>query len=247
MSGSAPTSNRATGVKFPRPPVLACPKVVESAPLRLPGGRISRDRLAALLDQLLAAGYRFLDVDDWLAADAGVDRGLLLSFDDGSVDFVDRVVPVLRPRRIPGALFVATSRVGRRMGRRLGLLRAVRPQLSWEDLRGLAGEGIRAQSAAHHPVDLTGLPPEMAFGDLMRSRRELERRLGDPAPLLAYPHMAVDPVVADLAARVGFQVAFGRGRLGGAMDQARIALPSHGDPRGFPPRLDRKARRAAEG
>jgi len=112
----------------------------------------------------------------------------------------------------------------------------------------LRTKGIRTQSAGHRHLDLRSVPPEVAFGDLIRSRRELERRLSEEAIALCYPHRSVDEEVADLAHRAGFELAFGpaAGRVSDPLfDLARVALKTTDSPSALLHRVQKLKIRAA--
>ncbi len=228
---------------------IACPRVSEHPRLAL--SWISRSRFESILDGLLERGVRFLDLDDFRRQvedpSAEASGGILLTFEDADENFLHRVAPLLHEREIPAVLFVATASVGHVEGRSFGPFRRETPQLSWSQLRKLRAWGIRTQSAGHHVLDLRSVPPEVAFGDLIRSRRELERRLSEEAVALSYPHRAVDEEIADLARRAGFALAFGggEGKLSDPlMDLPRMALRPSDSADGVLRRMEKqKARR----
>ncbi len=170
-----------------------------------------------ILDGLEAAGHRFLDLDEYRAAVEGLREapdGLLLTFDHGEVEFLESTLPILRQRGIPSVLFLAIASVGRVTSRGFGPLRQQHRQLSWSQLRRLIGAGVRVQSAGFESVGLGRMTLEVEYGDLIRSRRELERRLQEVAVALKYPEPAIDERMADLARRAGFVMAFGSAKDG---------------------------------
>ena len=228
--------------------VLVVPRVVLRSPLGL--GGLARSRLESLLDRLLADGYRFATFDRyWEAAQNGGgtsdERTLILSFDGATVEFAELVLPVLERRAIPSVLFCTTGKVGRRE-RTAGLIRIRREQdhLGWGELKHLIARGVSVQSRGHTLADLRRFPPEIAFGDLLRSRRELEHRLDHEAMAVAYPLAAVDDSIEELAARAGFGLGFvsGKGRGDSRLRRPRIPLR----PTDSPERLLRRIKRARE-
>ncbi len=186
---------------------------------------ISRSRFERVLDGLLEERVRFLDLEDYCrAVDGEIDgSGLLLAFETAEADFLTTALPVLSERGLPAVLFVATASVGHVLVQGFGPFRRESSFLSWSQLRKLQAAGIRTQSAGHRQIDLRSVPPEVAFGDLIRSRRELEHRLSEEAIALSYPHRSVDEEVADLARRAGFCLAFGSGQ--GRISDPRFDLP----------------------
>ncbi len=200
------------------PIVIACPRVLEHTGLA--SSCISASCLEKILDDLLAAGRRFLDLDQFRAAAEGLNDapdGLLLSFDHDGVDFLDSTLPILQERKIPSVLFLPIALVGRVTSRGFGPLRQQTRHLSWSQLRSVMRAGVRVQSAGFEAVGLHQVTPEVEFGDLIRSRRELERRLHEEAVALRYPEPFSDERMADLARRAGFSLAFGTVK-GGKVD-----------------------------
>jgi peptidoglycan/xylan/chitin deacetylase (PgdA/CDA1 family) len=193
-----------------KPIVIVCPRVLEHAGLT--NSCITSSQLERNLDELLAAKRRFLDLDQFRAAMEGLSEapdGLLLSFDYDGVDFLDSTLPILRERNIPSVLFLAIGKIGRVTNRGFGPLRQQTRHLSWSQLRSSMRAGVRVQSAGFESLGLQRLAPEVEFGDLIRSRRELERRLQEEAVALRYPGAIADERMADLARRAGFSLAFG--------------------------------------
>lgn len=80
--------------------------------------------------------------------------------------------------------------------------------LSWEELRGLAGQGVTVGSHTRtHPL-LNRIPIEQARTEIAGSLRDLQRELGGVLPILAYPGGAYDPQVMRIAAEAGYRLAF---------------------------------------
>jgi peptidoglycan/xylan/chitin deacetylase (PgdA/CDA1 family) len=179
--------------------------------------RLSADP-AALTDEFTLRPAHFRAQVAWLArwGYAGVSVGaawraeqaqtlgrrIALAFDDGTTDFVDVAWPVLRAHGFTATLAIPTSRVGLTAdwdGPR------GTPELTWEQLRALAAEGVEiaAHAHTHRPLDLLA-PAELA-ADLAAAHAALRERL-DPAGALglAYPYGRTNPAVAQAAARAGF-------------------------------------------
>ena len=102
-------------------------------------------------------------------------EGVVLTFDDGTVDFVEAALPVLSHLRLPAMLYVNPSRVG------------TPGFVSWRDLGLLPASGIRVGSHSLDHVSLGSLPREEVRRQLKVSRSILEQRLGTLVDSLAYP------------------------------------------------------------
>jgi peptidoglycan/xylan/chitin deacetylase (PgdA/CDA1 family) len=104
----------------------------------------------------------------------------------------------------------------------LGASDAPSPVLGWDALRALAGEGVTL--AAHsrtHPL-LTRIPDERLDDEVAGSVADLERELGAPPALFAYPSGAFDDRVVDAVRRAGIAAAFTTDR---GVDDLRTADP----------------------
>ena len=174
------------------------------------------EQIAAQLEQLVDSGVQFLAFDEYCRSSAvhAVVRApqVLLTLDHPSAVALEALWPVLSRLRIPPVLFVTTGAVGRRRRLLLPFGPAPDESLTWAELTDLRRGGASIQCHGHTGARLTQLPPEIAFGDLMRSRREVELRVGANPVALSYPGGAVDEVVAELAAKAGFELGFTRSR-----------------------------------
>jgi peptidoglycan/xylan/chitin deacetylase (PgdA/CDA1 family) len=163
----------------------------------------------ATLDALAAAGFRAVDLGDWIARGRpDVDRGFALTFDDGLHSILD-VADVLVQRQLPATVFLVTGRIGRDndwLGQPRGIPRS--PLLAWSDLDALAAAGFRlaAHSRTHRRLDRCD---DAVLDEELRGARDaIEQRLGRPCRLLAYPYGLAPARVRRAAAR-HFDAAFG--------------------------------------
>jgi peptidoglycan/xylan/chitin deacetylase (PgdA/CDA1 family) len=104
-----------------------------------------------------------------------------LTFDDGLVDNLETLVPLLREEQAPATVFVVSGWLGR-----------PHPSAEWtrivtrEELRELAASGVEigAHSTSHD--DLSALDYKQARADLAESKQALEDVVG-PVETAAYP------------------------------------------------------------
>ena len=112
---------------------------------------------------------------------------VVVTFDDGTADFADVVLPVLVRHRVPVTLYVATAFVEE--GRPFP--HDGRP-LSWAALADAHATGlVTLGNHTHNHVLLDRLPAEAVAGELDRSNGLLEDRVGVRPAHFAYPK-AVD-------------------------------------------------------
>jgi peptidoglycan/xylan/chitin deacetylase (PgdA/CDA1 family) len=115
---------------------------------------------------------------------ARADRtSVVVTFDDGTADFVDTALPILVEHRVAVTLYLATAFVEEQ--------RAFpddgRP-LSWAALRDACATGlVDVGSHTHTHAVLDRLPAERVVDELDRSKQLIEDRLGRPCWDFAYP------------------------------------------------------------
>lgn len=112
---------------------------------------------------------------------------VVLTFDDGFLDFAETALPVLESHGFTATLYVTTRYVG---GRSLWLApdgEADRPMIGWDDLVAVAAAGIEigAHTDSHPQLDL--VDPRALARELTVPKVTLEDRLGIPVTSMAYP------------------------------------------------------------
>jgi peptidoglycan/xylan/chitin deacetylase (PgdA/CDA1 family) len=142
----------------------------------------------------LAMGDHVVSLDRALTG-AG-EGGVVLTFDDGTPDFHETVLPALARYRVPATLYLAT-----------GLVNGGGGGLSWSQLGEAVGTGlVTIGSHTHSHADLRGLDGPTCEEELRRSKGLIEDRLGVACRHFAYP-WAVGSPVADRTVRRFFDSA----------------------------------------
>jgi len=146
---------------------------------------------------------------------------VVLTFDDGAVNFYETAYPLLRRYNRRCVLFIAPG-LHRRSAEETA--RERRP-CTWEELKEMADSGlvdIQSHTWVHRsldhwprPLPLAGIDETLAAArrgrplsmeeDLRRSRAVLEDRLGKPVRHLAWPRYYTAPAALDLARRAGYR------------------------------------------
>jgi peptidoglycan/xylan/chitin deacetylase (PgdA/CDA1 family) len=136
----------------------------------------------------LAVHEHVLTLDDALAGGQG---GVVLTFDDGTPDFHEQVMPLLERYRIPAVLYLATALVDEQGG----------DGLSWAQLRDATATGlVTVGSHTHSHADLSRMDERTTEEEMRRSKDLIEHHLGVACRHFAYP-WAVGGQAADRAAR----------------------------------------------
>ena len=182
--------------------------------------------------EMLAATGRVLPLGKALAHLSGPADGaddadggggpIVLTFDDGTADFVDHAVPVLERHRVPVTLYAATSFIDEGTP----FPYEGRP-VSWQGLADACSTGlVDVGSHTHGHQLLDRLAPDKIAEELDRSIDLIGEHLGR-APLdFAYPKALPGSDAADRAVRQRFRsaaLAGTRPNLVGATDPYRLA------------------------
>jgi len=124
-------------------------------------------------------------------------RPILITFDDGYRDVLWNASPVLDRLHMPAVAFVITARISD----------GDPSFLTWPELQLLEQRGFTIGSHTVHHLELTLLSPREALAELVLSRQALQRHLGRPVQLFAYPAGRVDAQVLPLVRQAGYVLA----------------------------------------
>ncbi len=165
----------------------------------LPDLTVEPSVFAAEVAALARAGYHSVTVAQLYGA---LFRGaplppkpVMLSFDDGYVDDVTQILPVLRAHRMTGVFFIITGRF-----HEPGFVDAAQ-------VRELDAAGMDVGAHTRHHVDLPGLPAATLTSEIAGSRADLERVLGHPVAAFAYPAGRFDAASVAAVWQAGFALA----------------------------------------
>jgi peptidoglycan/xylan/chitin deacetylase (PgdA/CDA1 family) len=174
-------------------------------------------RFRRQLGTLRRRGYRFLRISELAEQlDAGPipDRTCVLTFDDGTVDNLEVVAPLLAEFDIPATFFVCPGLLGQAhfsfpaaAGVRL---------MTAEELMKLASfplAEIGSHTSTH--ADLSLASKEDAHREMADSRAALQELLQLPIDSFAYPKCGYSPACPAAARRAGYSVAVTCAGLGG--------------------------------
>jgi peptidoglycan/xylan/chitin deacetylase (PgdA/CDA1 family) len=177
-------------------------------------------------------GYRLVTFGQ-LARLTGAGEGAghaALTFDDGFVDNLTALVPLLRRLDAPATVFVVSGWLGR-----------PHPDAPWTrivDEQELSRLAQSVEVGAHtitHP-DLTTLAPSQAEAELRGSKEALEAILRRPVDVAAYPYGAATNETADACRAAGFAAACmtaGRGSWNDPFFLPRQAVGNRDTPLGL--------------
>jgi peptidoglycan/xylan/chitin deacetylase (PgdA/CDA1 family) len=180
------------------------------------------------LQYLRDAGFYSVRLEEWCAAMVAhrplPGRAVVITFDDGYLDFLTYAWPLLRRYGFSATVSLVADEVGRsnRWDRVYG---EEVPLLGWKEIRRLQDEGVEfgSYSASHRP--LTSLSPAEVVREGARSRAILERGLGVPVKAFAYLYGDVDRVVELLIGACGYVFGLSRRQDRSTFYDSLLALP----------------------
>jgi peptidoglycan/xylan/chitin deacetylase (PgdA/CDA1 family) len=126
---------------------------------------------------------------------AYTDDGIAITFDDGYVDVLTTVAPILARHGIPFHVFITPTKLT--SGDPRYLTTAQLSELTTSELVAVGAHGYE-----HRP--LTEMTPDDAERDLRRSRESLQDILQQDVTTMSYPFGLVDHRTRDAAERAGF-------------------------------------------
>ena len=153
---------------------------------------------------------------DGLAAGSPIE-GVVLTFDDGTTDFADVVVPALARHNLPATLYAATRFIDEGADFPWGA-----PPISWSALRDSCSTGlITVGSHTHSHWLMDRLDASVIDGDLDRSIELIGEHIGYAPAHFAYPKALPGSAEAEIAVRRRFRSA--------ALAASRVNRPGHAD------------------
>lgn len=156
----------------------------------------------------LGRHHRLLTLDDAAdeldaASDDDVEPGVVLTFDDGTQDWVDHVLPALEHHGAPATFYVATDFVERRVEFPGG-----GTPITWEGLATMAASPlVTVGSHTHRHRLLDRIPGAEIDEELDRSSELLRERVGVDAAHFCYPKAVAGSPAAEAAIRRRFRTA----------------------------------------
>jgi peptidoglycan/xylan/chitin deacetylase (PgdA/CDA1 family) len=183
---------------------------------------VSPSLLAEQLAAIREAGYNFSGLTQW-ADQGGGEHCVVLTFDDGYVDFIEYALPLLTASRAHATVYVVTGHIG-------GWARwlpfggeRTRPIMTWDHLHTIRSHGIEIGSHGHRHIELDAVQPAVAQADV-RSSRDALMEHGFAPRSFCYPFGYTNRRVRDIVAGEGFTTAcvVGRGLADSGEDKLQV-------------------------
>lgn len=203
-------------------PVLMYHSITDKGPDGYAPYRVSPAAFEEQLRALGRNGFRPLSLGAWAkAVHEGTKlrgRPVVITFDDGYLDFMDHALPILVDHGFSATVFVVTDRVGGTSEWDADVL-PPQPLMGWDDLRTCLDNGISIDSHGASHEDMLTLSDDEIRDEGMRSRQALSEHLKLKSPLFSYPWGRNDERVRKVIADCGYAAAVstsnGIGAFGG--------------------------------
>jgi peptidoglycan/xylan/chitin deacetylase (PgdA/CDA1 family) len=203
--------------RAPFPPIALAYHGVADVPLRQDrhGLFVRAEDLRRQIAKLRSWGYRLVSFGELarLVAVSEAAGHAALTFDDGLVDNVETLAPLLQEEGAPATVFVVSGWLGR--PHRSVPWTRIMTESELGELRA-TGVEIGAHSVSH--PDLSSLAYDDALEELAGSRKQLESVLGEPVQLAAYPYGRANAETVRACRDAGFVAACSAGGRGSWSD-----------------------------
>lgn len=180
------------------------------------------------ISSLHSAGFYSIRLEDWgvamLEKKPLPRRAVLLTFDNGYLDFLTFAWPILRRYGFSATIFIVTDWV-ETLRKRDSEYGGQIPLLGWDEIRTLQTEGIEfgSHSASHR--SLTKLTHEEIVREGACSRAALGHELGVAVKAFAYPYGATNRIVQHLIGACGYIFGLTCQAEISKLDDSLLALP----------------------
>lgn len=196
---------------------------------------VTAARFRSQVGGLLTAGWRAVDLDEYLGWWAGAvrlpPRSFLLTIDDGHRSVVDVAAPELARLGVPSVLFVPSGLVGGHVT--WAEEYAAEPIATAEELARLPSLGMELGVHGHDHARMVPMSGAELRVHTRVAREALRALTGVSARAFAYPYGTHDDAARRAVAEAGYEVAFAVAREHGRMGRWRICVDGDDAPLSF--------------
>lgn len=188
-------------------PILMYHRIADEGPEALARYRLDPARFEEQIAHLASAGYRSATFEEWRTAHEAKrplpGKRVMLTFDDGCLDFYTTAWPILQRHRFGAVVFLPSDEIGGacHWDARYG---DPAPLMNWDQIRELRDDGVEFGSHTATHAMLTGLTLEEMAREALRSRTVLEEQIGETVMSIAYPFGAYDRIVETVCGACGY-------------------------------------------
>ena len=206
--GRTPAASSPTWHDFP---VLMYHRIADDGPAALAQWRTGVDAFAQQLTWLRDNGWHGISLSRLHAVfsegQALPNKSVILTFDDGTTDFIENALPLLHRFGFPTALFVPTGKVGGSADWDSDYGPPA-PLMNWDTLRALRHSNVTIGSHSVSHQRLTSLDAEAIVRELARSKAQLAYEMERDITTIAYPFGDFDTAIRNTAEICGYRLGF---------------------------------------
>jgi len=163
---------------------------------------VSPDKFESQMDYLSSHGYTTISLDTLFAIFSkqvsSPSKPIVLTFDDGYIDFYTTVYPILRRFNFHAVSFIPTGLIGGSY------------YMNWSQIKEIAQSGlVTFENHTSSHANLAGLSYDQALKQMVDSKNELQSQTGYPVNFIAYPYGISNSLVQQAASAAGFVGALG--------------------------------------
>lgn len=158
--------------------------------------QVTPERFEAQMEYISKNGYNTISLDTLYAALKGGQlppKPLVLTFDDGYIDFYINAFPIMRRFNIKSVSFLPTGLINQGY------------YMSWSQIKEIDATGLVSfqTHSVTHP-NLTAITNDQLKFQLVESKKTLEAQLNKPVNFMAYPYGYSDARVWNAVEEVGY-------------------------------------------
>lgn len=142
---------------------------------------------AAHITYMFEQGYNLLSVADLIGKPLPT-KPVVLTFDDGFLDFYTAALPVLQRHNASASLFIPTRYLGSSSQWLQELGEGARPLISRDQLVEIADAGVDCGAHTHSHCHLDTVSEAQGRRELSQSKEMLEQIIQQPVTTFAYPY-----------------------------------------------------------
>ncbi|TBR56728.1 hypothetical protein B4U84_28310 [Westiellopsis prolifica IICB1] len=188
-------------------PILMYHRVAPSSSSKIPSLRVTLEAFEEQLRFLQDAEFYSISLEEWRVAMVAEKplpgRAVLITFDDGYLDFFTYAWPLLKRYGFSAIVFLVADLVGKTNVWDSAYGEDI-PLLNWEQIKQLQKEGVEFGSHSVSHRHLTSLSSVEIVREGVRSQTILQRELGVPIKAFAYPYGDVASVIEHLIGACGY-------------------------------------------
>jgi peptidoglycan/xylan/chitin deacetylase (PgdA/CDA1 family) len=192
-------------------PILMYHRIAADGPEALARYRISPAAFEAQMRWLCDKGFISVTPEQLQAIRQGREaaprRPVMITFDDGYLDFAEAAQPILKRFGFTASVFVVPGKVGGVSDWDADAGEPA-PMMTWAQIREMAAQGVSIGSHSQTHRRLSRLSTREIEQEAAVSRARLAEELGAEPMTFCYPYGDHDRAVSALVARAGYSLAF---------------------------------------